>query len=695
MKQISSFILFLAVMLSSGLHAQVDRSKAPAPGPAPAIQIGKYETKTLDNGLRVIVVENHKLPQVSWSIRLDRDPILEGAKAGYVGMAGNLMGSGTETLTKSQIDEKADFIGASLSTDSEGIFASSLTKHTDKLLTLVSDVLLHPSFPEAEIEKYRKQAISGLAAEKTDPNSISDRISSQVKYGKKHPYGESGTEESLKNITRDDLVNYYQTYFKPNIAYLIVVGDITPDKAFALAQQYFGEWKSGDVPQHQYPNPIAPKGNVVAFVPVPGAVQSVIDVTYPVNLQPGTLDAIQASVLNNILGGSGFQSRLMQNLREDKAFTYGCYSSISPDEVIGSFSAGCSVRNEVTDSSVTEILFEMQRLVNDAVDNESLQVIKNIMTGSFARSLERPQTVANFAYNIEKYKLPKDYYETYLQKLNAITPEDVKAIAQRLLRPSNAYITVVGNRETAATLKKFAASGNVDMYQPDGSPLVELKAAPAGVTAATVLAAYVKAIGGEKAIKKVKSYELKGKMDMGMMAIEMNKKVVCGKPGKSLMVMNAMGMEVVKQVYDGASMTMYQMGQKTPVEESDAFRSKLDTDLTAEMNYASYGVQSVLKGIEPMQGKEYYVVEHTMPGGLKSTDYFDVSTGLRYKTVDVSEEDGVVSLTEIVYKEYMTTKAKVMFPKVTTINADGQSFDMVTNEVVINAKIDASLFQVQ
>jgi hypothetical protein len=140
-------------------------------------------------------------------------------------------------------------------------------------------------------------------------------------------------------------------------------------------------------------------------------------------------------------------------------------------------------------------------------------------------------------------------------------------------------------------------------------------------------------------------------------------------------------------------MTMYQMGQKAPSDDNEVLRSKLDTDLAAEMKYATYGIQSVLKGIEPIQGKEYYVLEHTMPAGLKSTDYFDVATGLRYKTVDTSEKDGVVSVTEVVYIEYMTTKAKVMFPKVAKFNADGQSFDMVTNELVINAKIDAALFE--
>jgi predicted Zn-dependent peptidase len=243
------------------------------------------------------------------------------------------------------------------------------------------------------------------------------------------------------------------------VSYLVIVGDISPEEAKTQAQKYFGTWAKGNVVGVKYKTPAEPSANQVAFVPVPGAVQSVIDVTYPIQLKPGTQEAITANVLNNILGGSGFQARLMQNLREDKAYTYGAYSSIDADEFVGSFSAGASVRNEVTDSSIVQFLYEMERMVNEPVADSTLSVVKNIMTGSFARSLERPQTIANFAYNIEKYGLPKDYYETYLQKLNAITAADVQALAKKIIRPKNCYITVVGNKEIAEKLNVFAASG--------------------------------------------------------------------------------------------------------------------------------------------------------------------------------------------------------------------------------------------
>jgi hypothetical protein len=314
------------------------------------------------------------------------------------------------------------------------------------------------------------------------------------------------------------------------------------------------------------------------------------------------------------------------------------------------------------------------------------------MTGSFARSLERPQTVANFAFNIEKYQLPSDYYETYLQKLNAITPEDIRNIARRLLRPSNAYITVVGNRDIVAKLAPFAASGKVDMYQPDGNPLVELKPVPDGVTPETVYAAYISAIGGQKAIKKVKSYEIKGKMDMGMMALDLNRKIICGKPGKSLMIVTAMGMEAVRQVFDGSTLSLKQMGQPMPADATQLMKAKLETDLAAELSYGTYGITSTLKGIETSGGKDCYVMEVRYPDGAVAVEYFDVQSGLRHKTVETSESEGTVNVTESIYKEYMTSKSKVLFPRVISMTSQGQTFEMTISELVINPKLDPSAF---
>ncbi|HLT42881.1 MAG TPA: insulinase family protein, partial [Sphingobacteriaceae bacterium] len=198
MKKISLYII-LAFFTLSTAFAQVDRSNYPEPGPAPTINIGDADTFTLPNGLKVFVVENHKLPRVTFSLILDRDPILEGNKAGLTSMVGELMRSGTKSRTKDQLDEAIDQIGGSISVSSTSASASSLSKHTETLLTLFSDVLFNPSFPTGELDKIKKQYISGLAAGKDDPNNISSRVTNAVLYGKNHPFGELETEVTIGN----------------------------------------------------------------------------------------------------------------------------------------------------------------------------------------------------------------------------------------------------------------------------------------------------------------------------------------------------------------------------------------------------------------------------------------------------------------------------------------------------------------
>jgi predicted Zn-dependent peptidase len=680
------------VMAACSSSKKLDRSIVPAPGPAPKIQIGQYQMATLPNGLKLVVVENHKLPRVSYSINLDIDPIYEGNVAGYTMLSGELMKAGTKTRTKTQIDESVDFMGASLSTSSNGVFGSCLVKHSGEFLDLMSDVVLNPTFPADELEKSRKQQLSNLANEKTDPNSMSDKIGNVMKYGADHPYGEYLTESSLKAITTDDLMNYHHDFFRPNVAYLIVVGDITFADAQAQATKYFGNWKQKDVRTFNYNAPKEPAGNVVSFVPLAGAVQSVIDVTYPIDLKPGTNDAIVAGVLNNILGGSGFQTRLMQNLREDKAFTYGAYSSISPDEWVGSFSAGASVRNAVTDSAVKEILFEMQRLVDEPVADSTLQTVKNIMTGSFARSLERPQTIANFALNIEKYKLPKDFYETYLQKLNAITVADVQAMAKRVIRPSNAHITVVGNKEVADKLSSFAASGKVNIVNADGSAFVDLKAAPDGVTAQTVLDNYIKAIGGKDALTAVKSFEQIGEMKMGPMSAQVNVKMKDN--AKLITSVNMSGMELMKQVYDGSSGVNMQMGQKKPMSETEMTDAKIQLDLLAELNYDKYKYKAVLKGIGKVDSEDAYVVEVTKPDGSVISDYYSVATGLKLMSTGMQGEGDEAVITETRYVEYAAAGG-IKYASKTKQSAGPQVMEFVFSEMKINPKLNDKDFIIE
>ncbi|KAB2837954.1 MAG: insulinase family protein, partial [Melioribacteraceae bacterium] len=361
-----------------------------------------YESFTLENGLKVFVVENHKLPRVSFSLIIDNDPILEGENAGYVSLAGELLRTGTTTRTKDQIDAQIDFIAASLSTSASGVYASALTKYKEEILEIMSDVVLNSDFKQEELDKLKKQTMSGLAHQKEDPDAIAGNVYGILLFGKDHPYGEISTEETVESITLEMCNEYYKTYFRPNISYMAVVGDINKIEAEKLIKKYFSSWENKDVPKHEYKIPKAPVVNKVSLVDREESVQSIINIGYPIQLAKGSADVIKVSLLNTILGGS-FSSRLNKNLREDKGYTYGAGSSISSDELIGDATISVTVRNEVTDSAVTEILKEMKKIAAEKVPEEELQTTKNYMTGNFARAMESPQTVASFALNTALY----------------------------------------------------------------------------------------------------------------------------------------------------------------------------------------------------------------------------------------------------------------------------------------------------
>ena len=265
-------------------------------------------------------------------------------------------------------------------------------------------------------------------------------------YGKEHPYGEMDSEETVKSITLDMCKKYIDTYFRPNISYLAIVGDINKAKAKTLVEKYFGKWVKKDVPKNTFQNPKAPIVNKVALIDRASSVQSVISVCYPVELPIGSDDAMKTKVANLILGGSA-TGRLFMNLREAKAYTYGAYSNLTPDKLIGKFSASTKVRNTVTDSAITEIMNEMKKLEMKKVSETELQNAKNLLAGGFIRSLEQPATIANFAINIARYNLPKDYYKNFLKNLSAVTVDDVQAIAKKYIKPNNANIVIVGNAE--------------------------------------------------------------------------------------------------------------------------------------------------------------------------------------------------------------------------------------------------------
>ncbi len=687
----SLFIVFYLIM-SVSMFGQLDRSKKPLPGQAPNIQIGDYETFELPNGLKVIVVENHKFPKVNYKLIINREPILEKEFAGYVETTGELLRTGTKNRTKVQLDEQIDFMGASLNTSSSSITASCLSKYSGQLFEILSDVVLNSQFKQEELDKIKVQTKSGLASQKDDPNEIAARVRSSVLYGNDHPYGELVTETTVDNISLDVCNNYYKSYFVPNIAYLAIVGDITLSEAKEMVTKYLGTWEKKEVAKLEYKTPKAPLVRKVTISNRSNSVQSVVTVSYPLDLKIGTVDQIKAQVVNAILGGSA-TARLFMNLREKHAYTYGAYSTIGPDQLIGNFKASCEVRSSVTDSAVAEIIAEMNRIRVEKITDTELQAVKNYLTGSFARSLEDAQTIANFALNIERYNLPKDFYKNYLTVLNSLTIDDIYNAANQMIKPNNAHIIVVGNSaEIEEGLKKFSQTGKIDYVDIDGNKYdPNTKKLPEGLTVEKVIANYITAIGGKENLEKITtgSVVMSGKTPMGEFTVNIIKKA----PNKLYQKIDA-GMFVQETIFDGVKGKQSAMGQSKDIEGSDLESLKFEGAIEPYLNLAAYGVKAELSGMETIDGKDLYKVTLTYQSGKKSTNYFDSVTGLKNRDVNVLESPQGNFTQTTIYDDYKEVSG-IKFAHKYTQSMAGQTFELNASSIEINKNVPDSQFEIK
>ena len=681
-------ILFLLnIVMCATLVAQ-DRSIVPQAGPAPEIQIGSNASFEMENGLKVFVVENHKLPKVSLSLQFKYHAELEGNTVGISSIAGDLLGTKTTSRSKDEIDASIDYIGAYLNTSSSGIYASSLTKHLPTLMTLFSDILLNSQYTTEEFDKLIKQNMSGLAASMDDPDEIASNVRSVLNFGSKHSYGELMTEETLSNISLDDCKAFYDTYFSPKGSYLAIVGDITLDEAKLMLDKYLSSWEVKSYENTIYEMLSAPSKNQVSLVNKAGAVQSVINITYPVELHPASDDALKVKVLNNILGG-GSSARLFRNLREDKAYTYGAYSSLSADELGAEFVASAKVRNEVTDSAIVEFLKEINDLRTSKVSEEELKGVVNNMSGKFAISLESPSTIAAFAASIDYLGLDDDYYATYLKRLSEITVDDIYEVAQKYLKPNQAHIIVVGDADQLK--EKLEVFGTVTLRDNFGVEKSDLKVIPEGVTPESVINDYIQALGGVKKLKKLNSLVSQYSAEIPGAPAKVEIEILQQQPNLFSFSMNMMGMTVQRQFFNGNTGFNDGMQGKTEMAAEELEKSKMEYKLASELNYFD-NYNAELKGIDVLDGEEVYVLVRTDKDGVNATEYYSVASQFLLKSEEVIDTPQGEMAQSSVYQNYQSVKG-IAFPHTIIQNVAGQSIKMKLDKVIVNKPIDVSRFE--
>ncbi|WP_317043820.1 M16 family metallopeptidase [Maribacter sedimenticola] len=690
MKRIT--ILIAAFFISIAAQAQVDRTVMPKPGPAPEINLKTPTSFKLNNGLKVMVVENHKLPRVSIQLTIDNPPILEGNKAGVSSLTGSLLGNGSTNIPKDEFNEEIDFLGARLNFGSQGAYASSLSKYFPRMMELMADAAINPNFTQEEFEKEKNKLITGLKTEEKDVSAIANRVQLALAYGKDHPYGEITSEETVQNISLTDVEAFYRDYFVPANAYLIIIGDITIDQVKQLTEEYFTSWTKAVPPSFSYSQPINVPNTQINFVDLPNAVQSEITVQNIVNLKMKDSDYLAALVANQILGG-GAEGRLFLNLREDKGYTYSSSSAIRNNKFVPTrFTAGASVRNMVTDSAIVELLKEIKRITVEPVSEKELKNTKAKYAGRFVLALENPQTVAQYALNIETEDLPKDFYKTYLERLDNISREEVQMAAQKFFNVDNARIVVAGKgSEILSNLEQIDLNGKkipVLHYTKNAerteAPNYE-SSVPENLTANEVISSYITAIGGKEKLEDVDTFLMTAAAEMQGMQLDLEiKKTVAN---QFMQDVKMMGNSVSKQVLDGDTGYMVNQGQRMELSGEELLKIKAESAPFVELQYLTNSDIS-LDGAEMVGDKSAFKVKVSDD----KTIFYDVETGLKLQEVNIAEMQGQQIQSTFTYEDYREVNG-ILFPFKLTQTMGPQSFEFIVSEIKVNEGVSEEDFK--
>jgi zinc protease len=457
------------------------KGRAPVNKEILKVSLPKAQEATLSNGLRVVLLESHRVPTFSMQM-----VVLSGGlsdPADYHGLAqftAALLREGTASRKSKDIAEQIDSLGATLnagaglSSFTSTVTTAGLVENFDQTLDLFADVVRNPKFPQEEIDKYKQRQIAQLQFQRSIPQFLAAERFQRAIYGG-HPAGMIVPPmESIKRITSSDLAGFHSTYYRPNNAMLTMVGDVTLKEIMPKLEKAFGSWQKGEVPQTKIPAAPDQGTMKIQLIDRPGSVQTVLQLGN-LGIERTNEDYFAVLVMNQILGG-GPAARLFLNLREKNGYTYGAYSNFGGSKFRGTVVSSSEVRTDVTEGAMKEFMYELKRIREEKVGPAELENAKRAIVGSFALSLEQPNALLQNIVTQKLYDLPANYWDTYPQIVSNITAEDVQRVAQKYVNLSNLQIVAVGDASKAREV--LAKYGNVEVYDVDGQPLTEKKPTP-------------------------------------------------------------------------------------------------------------------------------------------------------------------------------------------------------------------------
>ncbi|MGX9986675.1 M16 family metallopeptidase [Soonwooa purpurea] len=676
MKKQLTYIAASFLISGMTMAQKLDLNAMPKPGPTPSINIATPKTFKLNNGLTVMVVENHKLPRVNVSLSMDRPPVYESNIAGVNSIMADQLGKGTMSMSKDDFNKRVDFLGSKINFSSNGAFANTLTKYFPEVLGLLADAAINPKFTAEEVQKSKERSIEALKLDEKNAKSIASKVSNAIIYGKNTARGEFETEATNNAIQLKDVQEAYSKYFAPNNAYLVVVGDVKYKDVKKLIENKFGAWKKSDF---VYPPTPAVKNvakTEIVMIDVPSAVQSVININNISTLHKKDPEFFAAEIADYILGGGG-EARLFMNLREKNGFTYGAYSDLSTGKYSPEFNAEASVRNEVTDKAVVEFMNELKGITT--IKPEELANAKAKLKGDFIRSMEKPETIAGFAVNSQVYNLPKDFYTNYLKSIDQVTIANVQDAAKAYILPNQSRIFVAGKAsEVADSLEKLGYP--VSYYDKDANKTSKPVAQKIDVTVAQIADKYITAIGGKTALDKVKSISLNADATVQNMPINMTMSRALG--GKSLMDIKVMGNSMQKIVFDGTNGKMMAQGQSMDLPEETKAQMLADKLLFPELGFAN-NKDLKITGVEKINNEDSYGIKDA-----STTYYYSLGTGLKTGETKTQKMGGQEMTVPVTFSDYKVVDG-VKYPFKMSQSMMGQSIDFIIKDYQINKAKDA------
>ncbi|HEX6372993.1 MAG TPA: pitrilysin family protein [Longimicrobium sp.] len=430
--------------------AVLDRSRPPAPGPLRPFHFPSVRRRTLDNGLEVIVAENHAFPVATLDLVLPSGGLAEPEeRGGLASLTAGLLESGAGNRDATQIAEAVDELGLVLETgiswDTSLAGITALTSRLEAGMRILADLAVRPEFPQHEVERIRDERLAGVVQRRADPSSLADELITHFSFPADHPFGRrlGGPVTTLGTLTRAEVADFHAAHYLPAGAWLCAAGDVTLDGVSALAERYFGDWRGAP------PAPRAPETDVrfgettIILADRPGSVQSEVRVGH-VGIPRTADDYFAVTVMNAILGVI-FGSRLNMNLRERLGYTYGVSSAFGMRKLPGTFTVSAAIQSEGTAHSVSEMLRDMRGMQEELVSDEELNDARSYLAGTFPLALQTTDGLAGKLSSLAVYGLPDDYYASYRDRLMAVTAQEVREAARRRLFPHRAAVVVVGD----------------------------------------------------------------------------------------------------------------------------------------------------------------------------------------------------------------------------------------------------------